>query len=294
MNKYFAILLIVFIFTTAAGQTKTDLQKLVETEIAFAAAAEVKGTKAAFLEFLADDGLIFRPEARNGKDFWETQSPSISLLSWSPAWADVSSDGSLGYTTGGWALYPKGRSEAPTVFGEYVTIWKKQENGVYRAVLDIGISHPKPEENVSKSSLASSRTAAAWKSPDDAGAGETKIQSKVTINHLTDIFSKRYLSDSLFRYLATDAIVLREGHMPFVGKTKAFLELEKYERNFPLEGYLNFDGKISEKYGNMMYAYGVYKLTYDDKTVSRWNFLQIWKYRENRWQIVLDLFAPLK
>jgi ketosteroid isomerase-like protein len=290
-----AFWLLLFSFNSFS-QDKSNLQKLVETEIAFAKAAEMKGTRAAFLEFLADDAVVFRPGARNGKEFWQAQPDSPALLAWSPAWADVSSDGNLGYTTGAWELRPKGKTDAPNAFGQYVTIWLKQADGNFKAVLDIGISHEKPaSKTVSKgSSVKAAAPSATWKSPVDAGTGETKIESRITLNTLTDIFSKRQMSDALFRYLANDAIVLREGRMPFVNKTPAFLELEKVDKDFPPDSYLNFDGNISQRYGNMMYSYGTYKLTHKDKSVSNWNFLQIWKFRENRWQIVLDIFTPLK
>jgi ketosteroid isomerase-like protein len=296
MKIYFCVLFLFMFVGGVFGQSKTDLQKLVETEIAFAKAAETKGTRAAFLEFLADDAVVFRPGARNGKEFWQAQPESGALLAWSPAWADVSSDGNLGYTTGGWELRPKGKSDAPNAFGEYVTIWLRQPDGNFKAVLDIGISHGKPASKtaVKGSTAKSAAPSATWKSPVDAGAGETKIESRITLNTLTDIFSKRQMSDALFRYLANDAIVLREGRMPFINKTPAFLELEKVDKDFPPDSYLNFDGNISQRYGNMMYSYGTYKLTHKDKSVSNWNFLQIWKFRENRWQIVLDIFAPLK
>src|SRR5215210_4448509 len=110
--KIFVALLSMFLFSViVSAQTKTDLQKLVETEIAFAVTAEAKGTKAAFLEFLSDEAVIFRPSEINGKSFWKSQPESSALLVWKPSWADVSSDGKLGYTTGGWEFLPKGKTD---------------------------------------------------------------------------------------------------------------------------------------------------------------------------------------
>ena len=42
---------------------------VVEAERAFARAAATKGTRDAFLEFLAGDGIIFQPGPVNGKQF---------------------------------------------------------------------------------------------------------------------------------------------------------------------------------------------------------------------------------
>ena len=258
---------------------KPNLQKLVDTELSFAKTAAEKGTKPAFLEFLADDGIIFNPTEANGKTVWNARPASPALLSWRPNWADISSDGNLGYTTGGWEFSPQGKTGEPNAFGQYVTIWQKQSDGKFKAVLDIGIRHPKPEG-----------TKYGWSSPRDEGEIQEKPQRAITLGQLTDIFSKKLLSDGYFRYFADDVVVLRDGEMPLMGKTTAFLGLEKLDEKFPPRSFLNFKGNLSQMFGDMMYAYGTYQLTHEDKSISKWNFLQIWKYRGGRWQVVLDIF----
>lgn len=265
-----------------AVQTKSDLQKLVSTELEFAQTAAEKGTKTAFLSFLDDEGIIFNPTEANGKLVWKARSESPALLAWNPVWADISSDGSLGYTTGGWEFRPKGKSDQPTAFGEYVTLWKKQKDETYRAVLDIGINHP--TNNFSKTT---------WKSPFDAGSGRKDIKNGVESSTLTDIFSNKSMANGYFNYLADDAIVLRDKNLPFVGKRAAFMGLEKLENEFPNTSYLTFNGNTSKIYGNMMYIWGVYQLKHKDESISRWNFMQIWKHRDGKWQIVLDIFNPI-
>jgi ketosteroid isomerase-like protein len=278
--KTFISLFLVFLYCiNTYAQTKTNLQKLVETEIAFARAAETKGTKAAFLEFLSDEAVVFRPSEINGKLFWKNQPESVALLVWKPLWADVSSDGKLGYTTGGWELLPKGKTDKPAAFGQYATVWQKQSGGNYKAVLDIGVSFDKSEMKT------------VWSAPKDAGTGEKSPKNKVDSGTLTDIFSKKQISMGYFMYLADDAVVLRENHQPFYGKKQAFVELEKLDKEFPPDGFLNFNANISPNYGNMLYARGVYSLTQKDKSVKKWNFMQIWKFREGKWQIVLDVFT---
>lgn len=264
-------------------RSENTLQMLVETEKAFAKTAGQKGTKAAFLEFLADDGVTFNPTETNGKLFWQNRPESVSWLNWSPDWADVSSDGSFGYTTGGWSFHPKGTKGEAAAFGEYLTIWKKQSDGKFKAILDIGISHEK-----------SANQATNWKSPVDAGTGEMKVKTGIKMDALTDIFSKELLSQGYFNYLADDVVALRDGSETFYGKTNAFIGLEKIDKAFPPKSFLNFKSDVSPVYGNMMFSKGVYQLTHKDKTVSRWNFVQIWKYRSGKWKIVADVFTEVK
>ena len=110
---------------------------------------------------------------------------------------------------------------------------------------------------------------------------------------MTDIFSKELLSQGYFNYFADDVVVLREGHKTFYGKTDGFLGLEKVDAQFPQGSYLDFKANVSPVFGNMMYAHGVYQLTHKDKSITKWNFAQIWKHRNGRWQIVADLFTPV-
>lgn len=282
-------LLIISISFVSAQKTKpipksnNALKILVATEQAFAKAAENKGTKAAFLEFLADDAITFNPTETNGKLFWQNRPESTARLKWSPDWADVSSDGGFGYTTGGWSFYPKGKKGEAAGFGEYLTIWKKQTDGIYRAILDIGISHEKSADQIKT-----------WKSPTDAGKGEMKVEKGIKLDALTDIFSKELLSQGYFNYLADDAVVLRDGYETFYGKTNAFVGLEKMDKNFPKQSFLNFKADVSPIYGNMMFTKGIYQLTHKDNTFTRYNFVQIWKYRNGKWQIVVDVFTAVK
>lgn len=280
MKMLAVILLFLFTFNSFA-QTRMDLQKLVETEIAFAKTAEAKGTKAAFLEFRADDAIVFNPVETNGKAFWQNRPESKALLTWRPSAADISSDGNLGYTTGGWEMRPSGKNGKAATFGQYATVWRKEPDGKFKAVLDIGVSFDK---SASKSE---------WSAVKDAGTGEKSPKTMVDLGMLTDIYSKKLLSSGYFNHLADDAIVLREKRQPFYGKKQAFVELERMDKEFPPDGFLNLTAKTSKNYGNLMYSWGVYRLTLKDNSVQKWNFAQVWKFRENRWQIVLDVLTPI-
>lgn len=289
MRRCLFRLLPVLLFASAVTAQKTatvsiapDLRSLIATEKAFASTAAEKGTKSAFLTYLADDGIIFNPTEVNGKLSWKNRPESPALLAWNPVWADVSSDGKLGYTTGGWEYRPKGKTDKPSAFGEYVTIWQRQADGEFRAVLDIGISHP-----------TNNLSSGACNSPFDANLGKSDGEG-IDNAVFTDIFSNKSIANGYFNYLADDVVLLRDGKLPFKGKKAAFLGLESLEGAFPNSSFLKFNVNTSKVFGNMMYSWGIYSLTHKDKTVSRWNFVQVWKKRSGRWQIVLDIFNKIE
>src|ERR1044071_4411891 len=91
---------------SAVANGQSALQEMVKTEQAFSKMAEEKSTRDAFLAFIADDGLLFRPGAVNGKK-WLLEHPAPPtennpLLAWQPSFADMSASGDMGFTTGPW------------------------------------------------------------------------------------------------------------------------------------------------------------------------------------------------
>ena len=64
--------------TAAAG----DYEDLVAAEQRFAADAATRGTRAAFLEALAPDGLVYGPGPTHGKRSWEARPDDGSRLEW--------------------------------------------------------------------------------------------------------------------------------------------------------------------------------------------------------------------
>jgi len=65
-------------------------------------------------------------------------SKSGTALRWQPAWAEMS--GELGYSTGRWQLHVRGEDGADKIAGtgKYCTVWRRQADGRWRVVFDMG------------------------------------------------------------------------------------------------------------------------------------------------------------
>ncbi len=138
--------LILILFIGASCQSRnSDKEKLevINTDKAFSQMSEEKGMKDAFIFYAAED--VIKPQ--------EGSQPVVSrealiksfegfqrraTLTWYPVKADVSGD--LGYTFGNW----KRVSATDTLYGNYVSIWRRQPNGEWRFVLDTGNSTDGP------------------------------------------------------------------------------------------------------------------------------------------------------
>lgn len=285
-NRSFTFALIAFalVLTVRTGSAQTGVpaavKPLVDAEQGFADLAARQGIRQAFLTNLADDGVVFEPTERNGKQFWKSFAETSAFLSWKPVWADMSSDARLGYTVGPWEYRAAGKSSPVAATGSYLTIWLRQADGSYKAILDIGVAHP-------------ATTELPFSSATEVPGVKSKIAPPFDGTQITDIFSQKNLAGGYFEHMSEDVRVLREGVMPFVGKSKAFVGIETMDRAISPDGVLNFGVRLSAVYGNLLYATGTYDLTFRDKSTKKWSFVQIWKLRDGKWVLVADVFKPV-
>jgi ketosteroid isomerase-like protein len=122
-----------------------DAGKLVAQEEAFSRASRERGTRAAFLEYLAEDGVILRPGPVPGREYWETAKDERTVLQWYASRAVTATSGDLGYTVGPWTSSRRGARQR--AFGHYVKIWRREPDGELRAVFDGNISHPQRSDD---------------------------------------------------------------------------------------------------------------------------------------------------
>jgi ketosteroid isomerase-like protein len=276
--KNLFILVIFLSVINVFAQNKVGAEKIVDAEKAFAKTAEEKGVKAAFLEYLADDGIIFRPTAINGKESFRSRPDTPALLSWHPAFADISSNGVLGYSTGPGEFRPKGKTDANVYYSEYATVWRRQADGSYKAALDIGISHEKPENDDKN-----------WASPKtiEKVVEENKPISANAMSSFFDVATTKSLEKAYKNFAAEDVRFLRDGKFPIIGKNNAVAEVKTNSK-------ITFGKNVTmQSAGDLAYSVTTYEMKNGEKTTEKGNIVQIWKLIGGKWQIVLDVFAPI-
>src|SRR5437764_1049713 len=89
-----------FVIRAAEPGPAEAARAMVESERKFYQTGQEKGTRAAFLAFLADDAVVFRPGAVNGKEAWEKRAETGLDLIWEPTFAAIAQSADFGYTTG--------------------------------------------------------------------------------------------------------------------------------------------------------------------------------------------------
>lgn len=110
---------------------------LLETDRVFARLAGEKGFAAALDSFADETSLRLTPAGPVLRGIAALKADAAGLppgaLSWEPQQAEVSADGSVGWTWGDYRLADGGR----TTTGRYLTVWRKQ-GASWRIAADIG------------------------------------------------------------------------------------------------------------------------------------------------------------
>jgi len=299
MNKKAIVRLSVFafacgLFFPAAAQqqsAKDDLAQMVATERAFSRLSEEKGTRDAFAAFIADDGILFRPRAVLGKKWMQEHplppSKNRPLLTWEPIFAAISGSGDLGYTTGPWQYKTDIKDAKASAFGNFMTVWKKQADGDWKFVLDLGISNPEPKTILKPQFSEQSTTN--FKAIDVKKARLALLNQEREFSRAsTDLgAAAAFLLKADF-----DVRVYRENQMPFVGRSAAGGSMPASSLVWT---WAPAFADVSRA-GDLGYSYGTYEVR-DKKTnaiTESGNYARVWKNVAGMWRVVIDVANPVK
>jgi len=290
----FILLILVCLFAfplTASAQGNPDWASLVEAERAFAAASLAKGTRAAFLEFLAEDSILFRPSPVPGKKWIEEHPASPILLTWEPTFADVAQSGDLGYTTGPWEIRPRSPQDKPTAYGDFVSVWKRHTDGAWKVVVDLGISHA-AAAGISKTLQPSNFKGSSEKARRNVRIDEERSELLAFDRELANSVSEKGSAQAYLHFLADDARLYREKTFPVIGKREIFAMLSQSGGKLTLKP----DKAGISNAADLGYTYGTSRSMAPgsaDAAGAASNYVHIWKRKGNRWTLVLDVESPI-
>ena len=123
-------------------------KELIKTDKEFSEKSIKDGISEAFISYADKDVILMRDKQfpifgiKELKEYYSNIKKGNAKLEWSPVKAEISKSGELGYTFGNWIYSTKNSKD--TVYGNYVTIWKKQKDGSWKFVLDGGNTTPSP------------------------------------------------------------------------------------------------------------------------------------------------------
>jgi len=295
MKSFGAIVALLAVLNLPALMQEKDLPpaqaELVKAERAFAKLAVERGIRDSFIAYFADDGIGFGPHPYKVKESFSsrpapaTRSPIV--LNWSPVYGDLADAGDLGWNTGPTVFEDTSPAKTPTRHGMFFSVWKKQRDGSWKVVLDLGGDTPAPVAPLNApfqtSYRASSKRPAASVNVEQEIAGLLKVERELLAAAKAGSVGQAYKSR-----LSDDARVHRPDVMPVAGKDGLHAWLA--QQTMALSGEpIKADVARS---GDLGYAYGSYEL--GGAKPEKGYYARVWKRDvQGQWRIVMDAIIPI-
>ena len=269
---------------TAQEPLPQALTQMVEAERAFAARAVVIGWKQAFLEYFAPDALGF-DEGKVGlarDQIAKSPDPPPDLqLMWEPRFGDVSGSGELGFLTGPVQNVRASRDGGKPRYSNYASVWKRQRDGSFKVVMDVGINTPGPV------SFAPGFTRVPQKNRFTGDYDET-TPPLGTADGLLNAELRRSPARAYRPNLAVFARLHRPNTMPIVGDSRILQWLATQS------AFTTADTRFAEaaRSGDLGYTWGTYTRKAAGANETGF-YVRVWvRERNGQWKLALDVLQP--
>jgi ketosteroid isomerase-like protein len=262
------------------------LTQMLEAERAFAARALVIGWKNAFLEYFADDALGFadgqvglaRDQVARNPD----PPPDLQLL-WEPRYGDVSASGELGYLTGPVRSILPSRNNGRPRHSVYVSVWKRQRDGTFKVVMDVGVDTPAAAPfapGFTRASVPNRFTGDYDDTTPPLGAADGVLNSGLRTSQ-----ARAYRGR-----LSNGARLHRPNVLPLVGEQA----IARWLASQP--SFAASDTRFTEasRSGDLGYTWGTYQIARRGATPAQEGFyVRVWvRERSGQWKVALDVLQP--
>ena len=264
------------------------LVAMADTERAFAKAATVVGWRDAFLEYFADEAISLLPEVARAKDGLRKQ-PSTPFavfeLIWEPRTGDVAASGDLGWLTGPSTSISRKGTEARTAHGCYLSVWKKQPDGRWRVVIDVGANAPEPV------AFAAGFTRTTISDPYKGQDGKTAAEKRLADadRELNEQIAATGFAKAFDARLAQSSRLHRPGNVPPLGPPAIVKWLEQNAAS----GTARTIGVESAASGDFGYTHGRFEVR--EPKASAGAYLRLWnRDAAGRWWVIVDVAQAAK
>ena len=260
------------------------LTGMVRTEQMFTARALVVGWKQAFLEYFADAAVGFDGEqTAPAKNLFRKQPdpPKDLRILWEPRYGDIATSGDLGYLTGPVRTISPARNNGQPRHSIYASVWKRQPDGAFKVVMDMGVPTPGPvmfPDGVTRAP----RT--------DIYTGDAPVVADIRSLRDTDAAltnaARAGQADAYRGHLAEGARLHRPDVMPLVGQDAVVAWL------MTQPAYASGESRFAEtsRAGDLGYTYGSYVMKGD---AGHGFYVRVWtRGRDGVWRVALDILQP--
>ena len=261
---------------------RSALDSLIEAERSFSRASVKNGIRAAFLEYLDERSIVFRPGPVDGRTTYGADPESKVTLSWSPIFADVSASGDFGYTTGPWTLSEDQQGTKPLRYGHYMSVWRRKPGGQWHVAIDLGTTHPQPgKRSGNVDSPAPTRT------PKPKGQAAEQSAVLAADRSFSSASQARGFAKAFQDFAAPGVRLYRRNHFPFVKPDAVRSALES---NQAAISWTPSGGDVAAS-GDLAFTYGLVRSAEGGREIA--GYCRVWrKQPDGAWKVVVDVESP--
>ena len=270
----------------APGPFRPDAAKLIECERALTHDAAALGVRDAFLLWLSPTAVVFHPDPRNGKAVYTELGPSPARFAREPWKSVMSASRDLGWTNGQWTFKADSTQATIDVYGDYATVWQRQDDGSWKVEFDAGVQHAPPD--MTPEALA---PVTLTPGPGGGTAGDSVLALQA-MRAMDAEYAAAAAKDgapaALEHFGAKGVIVLRKGVPRLVGASAARDSLAGRENSVTLVSLAQFAAAA----GDLGYTYGSFVVPAPAADSSY--YLHIWQRgRKRPWELMLEYVQPV-
>jgi ketosteroid isomerase-like protein len=176
--------------------------------------------------------------------------------------------------------------------GFYFSVWKKQADGVWKVILDMGVGTPVLERREGGEAVVAPQVKL-----KTGGKSANRETSSGEINRLEQKFSElseKNAAEAYGKFARDDARLHRFRILPVLGKQNVLRHVAENEAR---SSWKMIKSGVSEA-GDFAWSYGTYKILQEaraeDKTKEGY-YLRVWRIADkNIWTMVAEVTNPLK
>lgn len=284
-----SLFLFPLLLATAAFAQEPDstssLFSMREAEINFARASVMIGRNAAFAENFAEESVLFTDKwITNGKQYSKERKATPVVLKWEPEFMDISASRDFGISTGPWEAQEYRPNTPPLFTGYYVTVWKRQTDGVWKVILDGGSTTPPVKNKLHTFSYPEGADKALPNSP----VMKPEVLRKELFDTETQVLTewKKNPSPSIYSsFLEPKARLQLNGHLPTSDPDTISVLIARLNKNM----IWKTTGAGAASSGDLGFTYGLLETPGEVKSTVG-HYVRIWKkHTGGTWKIYLEM-----
>lgn len=277
-----------------AENREAGLKELADAERAFAKLSLAKGVAHSFHENFAEDGIGFSPQPVKVKAEMAKRPPldpskPRATLDWYPVLSDLASSGEMGFNLGPSLLTPApGDDKVKPRHGYFFSVWKRQADGKFKVMLDIGSDTSGPAAGDSPEAWRAVRIEP-WTAPPNVSIDKETTTLREQDAALAVAIAKRGAADAYGDVLAADFRKFDNTFAPAMDKAGVTAHLEQIgaraDRTFTVQ-----HAEVA-KSADVGYTWGSYVTPRAAPETG--HYAHYWrKDSKGRWRLVVEIIRP--